>query len=258
MTVVPIRRKRIGVFPRSAFQSESRLLASLAQLYSVDFFREGETGFDRMDAAIFFSEDGALAKRAFERGVSSFVFRRSPTRIELHANATVTFFGHTILHPAFRNARIPLGGVTESAELNPAEGDSTLASLDSRKLWLFRSNGRAELHTVGTELPSLQSDQLLWQHLRPDGWLAPLPLLHFVRHVTAGIDWSSAPQCACFIFDDPNLHSARYGYLDYARLAAHARVHKYHVAIATVPLDAWYAGPKAVEVFRTHSECLSL
>lgn len=51
MTLTSLRRKHVGIFPRSGFQSESRLLASLAQLYPVDFSPEGETDFDQMDAA---------------------------------------------------------------------------------------------------------------------------------------------------------------------------------------------------------------
>ena len=258
MTVSPLGRKRLGVFPRSAFQSESRLLASLAQLYPVEFSPEGETGFDQMDAAIFFSDEEALASRAFERGVSSFLFRSSRGKIGLAANTCVSFSGHTSLHPAFRNARIPLGSATKAAELNGAEGDSTLDSNNSLNLWVLRSTSRAELHAVATEVPSLQSGRLLWQDLRPDGWFAAFPLLQFVRRVTTGVDWSPATQQACFIVDDPNLHSVRYGYIDFAGLAFHARGHNYHVAIATVPLDAWYAGRKAIDIFHRHNECLSL
>jgi hypothetical protein len=258
VTVTSLARKRVGIFPRSAFQLHHRLLASLTELYPVDFLPEGETGFDHLDAAVFFCDQEAVANQAFERGVSSLVFRRSPNLIRLSATASVGFSGHTTLHPAFRNAQIPLGGLTDVAELTAVQGDSTLASHDSLKLWVRRSNGNAELHTVATELPSLPSDRLLWEFLRPEGWLAPLPLLHFVRRITAGIDWSPAPQHACFMFDDPNLHSIKYGYLDYARLADHARGYNYHAAIATIPLDAWYAGRKAVDVFRRHGKYLSL
>jgi len=258
VTVVPFRRKRVGVFPRASFLSENRLLASVAQLYPVDFSPEDDISFDGMDAAVFFSDEKKLASRAFEHGVSSFVFHRSSKTIALHPNASVCFSEHNILHPAFRSARIPLGRTSHAAELTAIEGDRTVASYDSLRLWLLRSNGRADLHTVATELPSLDGDRLLWQDLRPDGWFAPLPLLHFMRRLTLGVDWEAAPQHACFIFDDPNLHSVRYGYIDYARLADHARAHKYHAGIATVPLDSWYASPKAVEVFRKHGDNLSL
>jgi hypothetical protein len=258
VTVSPLPRKRVGIFPRSAFQSQNRLLVSLADLYPVDFSAEGETGFDHMDAAIFFSDEQSVAKRAFEHGVSSLVFPHSPNRIGLSATASVSFSGHRILHPSFRNAEIPVGSFTEAAELKLAEGDSALACHGSLQLWLVRSKRRTELHRVATEFQFLQSDRLLWEFLRPDGWLTALPLVHFVRRVTADVDWSPAPQHACFMFDDPNLHYVKYGYIDYARLAAQARERNYHVAIATIPLDAWYADRKAVDVFRRHERSLSL
>lgn len=258
MTLAPFGRKRVAIFPRSRFQAESQLLDSLAQLYPADFSPEGENGFDRMDAAIFFAEEGALAERAFDRGVSTFVFNRVANAMPLAASTTVRFSDHTVLHAAFRSARIQAGAAIGATRLNLADQDSALASYGSENLWSFRSRGRAELHTVATEPPSLQGERLLWHDLRPDGWFALLPLLHFLRRVTAEVDWSPPPQRACFIFDDPNLHCARYGYLDYARIADHARAHNYHVAIATIPLDAWYAGEKGVEIFRRHRERLSL
>jgi hypothetical protein len=54
---------------------------------------------------------------------------------------------------------------------------------------------------------------------------------------------------ACFVLDDPNLHAARYGHVDFAALAAHAAAHGYHVTVATVPADAWFASARAVRAF---------
>jgi hypothetical protein len=237
------------VFPESNLHPWSRLLNSLAELYPVDFVPESEASFDRMDAAIFFSEDRTRPERAFERGVSSFVFSRSSHLIGLQASAGVSFSNHAILHPAFRNARIPLGNATEAAELNGAAGDTTVASHDSLRLWLVRSNHKAVLHTAALGPPELRGDELLWLYLQPQNWLALLPLLHFIQQLTADVDWSPIPQHASFIFDDPNLHSRRYGYLDFVELAREASTRNYHVALATVPLDSSYAAPRAVELF---------
>ncbi|MFM2067289.1 MAG: hypothetical protein RLZZ584_2198 [Pseudomonadota bacterium] len=66
------------------------------------------------------------------------------------------------------------------------------------------------------------------------------------------------PLCASFIVDDPNLHRPTYGYVDYQAIALHAARERYHVGVATIPLDAWYAHPTAVAVFGRHREQLSL
>jgi hypothetical protein len=255
---VSLKRKRIGVFPDSLRHTRARLLDSLAELYPVDFVPENEAGFDRMDAAIFFSEGRTWPERAFERGVSSFVFRRSSSIIGLHANAGVSFTNHALLHPAFRNSRIPLGSATEAAQFNAVDADTPLASHDPLRLWVVRSHDKVVLHTVAVGPPELGGDELLWLYLQPQNWLALLPLLHFIRHVTADVDSSPIPQHACFIFDDPNLHSRRYGYLDFVELASEASMRNYHVALATVPLDSSYAAPKAVELFHNCPRRLSL
>jgi hypothetical protein len=60
------------------------------------------------------------------------------------------------------------------------------------------------------------------------------------------------------IIDDPNLHWPTYGYVRFAELARHATAHGYHAAMATIPLDLWYANPRAVRVFRESPAQLSL
>jgi hypothetical protein len=60
------------------------------------------------------------------------------------------------------------------------------------------------------------------------------------------------------MFDDPNLHWPTYGCINYRLLAASGAMHRYHTAIATVPLDAWYCHPAAASEFRHHPDQLSL
>ncbi len=250
-----IQHKLIAVFPEASRHFRRRLLDSLAELYPIDFVPPDRAGFK---AAIFFSQEGMRAEQAFERGVSSFVFEDASGGVPLAADASVSFSNHAALHPAFRSVRIPLGKAAAAAELKPGESDSKLASHDSLGLWLFRSNGEAELHTTAFGPPDLEDGELLWLHLQPQDWLSLLPLLHFLRRVTADMDWSPAPQQASFIFDDPNLHALRYGYLDFTKLAREADEHNYHAALATVPLDAWYAARKPVELFHQCPQRLSL
>jgi hypothetical protein len=259
MTVAPVGRKRIAVFPASKRESEGRLLASLAELYPVDFVGEHEIGLQRMDAAIFFPEAGGLSQAVFERGVSSFRFVCGGRGIPLAPKTSVVFSPNAVLHPALRNAQIPVGCDTSVAELSACDGDVPLAQHGSAKFWQFRVEGKAELHTNAVTPPELRGEQfLLWSWLRPDNWAALLPLMHFLRRVTEAADWSPAPTQACFMFDDPNLHSVRYGYLDFPQVAHECLTHKYHVAVATVPLDTWYAAPAAVGLFRRNRESLSL
>jgi hypothetical protein len=85
-----------------------------------------------------------------------------------------------------------------------------------------------------------------------------LPLLHFLREVTATLGWAQPPLRACFMFDDPNLHWPSYGFLSYRELIQQARKDHFHVAFATVPLDAWGPHPRAISLFKESKEYLSL
>lgn len=66
------------------------------------------------------------------------------------------------------------------------------------------------------------------------------------------------PLRACFIFDDPNLHWPRYGWVHFEQIATQATRENYHVAFATIPLDTWFTHGATAQVFRDNSERLSL
>jgi hypothetical protein len=60
------------------------------------------------------------------------------------------------------------------------------------------------------------------------------------------------------MFDDPNLHWRRYGYVDFKQIAANAAKENYHVSFATIPLDSWFTHKQTAALFRTNSRYLSL
>jgi hypothetical protein len=104
----------------------------------------------------------------------------------------------------------------------------------------------------------LAKGEALRERLRPGHSRALLPLARFLAELTAHLRPAPPPLHAAFVIDDPNLRRPRYGHVDYAQLLAHARAHRYHVAIAMVPLDARRAHPRAVEIFRAGARHLSL
>ena len=61
---------------------------------------------------------------------------------------------------------------------------------------------------------------------------------------TAEPRWRTPPLRASFVFDDPNLRRASYGFVRYAELARHADRYGYHAAMATIPLDARVRAPR--------------
>src|SRR5208283_5127567 len=89
-------------------------------------------------------------------------------------------------------------------------------------------------------------------------FLEMLPLLQWLREICAGASPVGPPLRACFIFDDPNLHWPRYGFVDYRQLAAQAEKENYHVSFATIPVDAWFTHSGTAGIFREHRSRLSL
>jgi hypothetical protein len=60
------------------------------------------------------------------------------------------------------------------------------------------------------------------------------------------------------VFDDPSLAAMSYGCIDYEELARAATTHRFHAAIATIPIDAHRASRRVATLFRNHPEQLSL
>jgi hypothetical protein len=107
-------------------------------------------------------------------------------------------------------------------------------------------------------LPELQPDQLLFDHLQLPKWTGLIPLITFLRRITRDTQWIAPPLRACVMIDDPNLHWSSYGYVKYATLARQAKKQGYHMAFATIPLDAWLIHPSTAALFRENSAQLSL
>ncbi|MGC1164722.1 MAG: hypothetical protein WA862_01295, partial [Solirubrobacterales bacterium] len=104
----------------------------------------------------------------------------------------------------------------------------------------------------------LGPDEALRERLRDGRSAALLPLVHFLRQLTAAARWQPPPARATFLFDDPNLHWPSYGFVELGALGSHAREHGYHASLATVPLDAWFGHPAAVRAMEESRGALSL
>ena len=110
----------------------------------------------------------------------------------------------------------------------------------------------------GFSLPEFSAGDALHDVLNEGRFLEMLPLVSWLREMCASTAYASPPLRACFIFDDPNLHWTRYGFVDFRMTAAHAAKENYHVAFATIPLDAWFAHEATIQVFRKNVPYLSL
>ena len=137
------------------------------------------------------------------------------------------------------------------------EAQHVFASCGRSVFWARKeADVRTDLATLAPD--ELRADESLRDLLVPGRWLGLLPLVHFLREVCAELSWTPPAPRATFMVDDPNLHWPTYGHLRFAELARHGHKHGYHVAVATIPLDAWFVHPQAARLFRERRDVLSL
>jgi hypothetical protein len=174
-------------------------------------------------------------------------------RISREVAGTVHMRSSPLIHPGLRGRSLSdrrAGGV----EGLSAQGGAVLASSAGNVLWTTCE----AIHRAALTPDELEPTDSLRDALVPGRWLALLPLVHFLREVTSEIDWSRPPTRATFIIDDPNLHWWSYGFVDFRQFADDADDNGYHVAVATIPLDAWLVHPGVARLFRDRWEVLSL
>jgi len=158
-----------------------------------------------------------------------------------------------------RGARLLDGTVSQVSPVMPRDGETVLATSPRGAMWVTdASPGGIPRARVAIAPHELDEGEALRDRLRNGRFLALAAIVHFLREVCGTAGWTPPPLRACFIFDDPNLHSKTYGYLRYPELLREADRHGFHVALAMVPLDGWFASPAVSRMFRDRGDRLSL
>jgi len=241
---------RIAVEPAARMQTLARLLDALSRAFDVEFVAASPTS--RSDC------DGLIHFGAAPRGADSVpTLRVIDAAGEAQPDEESITFDNGLEVPNALRGRTLRETALPAARLEVEDPTPTvLATVRGKPIWAC--DRAARLHVTSIAPVELGPDTTLRSRLRSGSFMALLPLVEFLRDVVEDSAWDDPPQHACFVFDDPNLHASRYGYIRYDALRRHAAQANYHVAMAMVPLDAWYAAPSAVRIFRTHPHLLSL
>ena len=244
--------KRIVVATREPARV-NRLLSVLAEWLEINIIIK-DFGVDSQDAAqVVFCRPGDDLQFAFSVATDRLILFSGEG--DNNESSPVIFSESHHLHPALRGQQLRKrvrGGLPPICE------GEVLATAGGSLVWTtFHQQGQGTEFAMEA-LPQLQPHGLLFDQLRSAQWTGLLPLISFLRRITQDQGWVSPPVRACFMFDDPNLHWPTYGFLDYAVLARHAKRYNYHVAIATIPLDAWFVHSAVARFFRENTSHLSL
>jgi hypothetical protein len=248
------RRRLVGVFPAAAHHRRSRLLAALERAYPVRFEARQEGALRDLDAVLELGE-GEQAEAAAASGMPGLRLL-TPEPAEASRSLAVALATDPQLDRPLHGARLPderIGGALTLAEW-PPEGGTVLAGCEGNPTWVRRGNFQSAL----LQPRELELTEALRERLCGDRSAALLPLIHFLRELTREEGGQTPPLRASFLFDDPNLHWPTYGYVDLPALAAHSRRLGYRAALATVPLDGWFAHPGALRALRESEGRLSL
>jgi hypothetical protein len=244
----------VAVAPASALAARPRLFAALEDAFPVRFAGVADGDLPSQAAALIaFAADGQLPAREdlARHGLAVLALRGDGDE-----DAGAEDF--RLLSTPGVDARlrdVVLSGRLAGAALHP-DGDEVLALADSGAAWTA-SAGPAAVHRVRAALGELDGDEPLYALLSRSA-LAAVALIHFLRDVSAPAGWRPPPLRATMHFDDPNLRWRSYGFINYGELLAHADAHGYHVAMATIPLDAGRPNRAAAALFRERPDRLSL
>jgi hypothetical protein len=247
------RRLAVGVLPAPAHSALQRLLAALEEAFPVRFEPREDGGLRELDAVLVV---GAEAEpNAADAGLPTLRLL-APEPSQPGETLSQRFASAGPLDRRLHGAELPDPRIAPAlgvAERSP-ERATVLAYCGDAPTWTRRGS----LDTALLAPAELGPDEALRERLCGGRSAALLPLVHFLRELTAGEGWQPPAPRATLLFDDPNLHWPSYGFVDLAALGSHARAHGYHAALAMVPLDAWYAHPKALRAMREAGGALSL
>lgn len=251
-----IARKRIGVVPGAEIHRRSRLLVALEQAFPVQFEPRDSGMWTGLDAVLLFGAETGEIDHLAAAGISSIHLAADG---EGSTAGTLVRFGHdSHIDPLLRRRSLYETTAPARPAVSPEPGDAVLAATTDGAVWLRRERGSGTLHVGASAPEELAPHEPLRERLRDGTFLSLLPLVHFLRDVTADIGWNPPSLRASFIIDDPNLHSPSYGYVRFVDLAREAEECGYHVAMATIPLDAWFVHGETARLFRDKRAQLSL
>jgi len=248
-------RQTVGVFPASAQPRSARLLAALEAAFPVRFEPRDPSELRDLDAVLVLG-DGEAAKTTTTGGLPALRLL-APEPVAAGTIAHQTLASAPELDRRLHGAELPdarLASALGAAVPPPPERATAIASCDGVPTW----TRRGPLQTALLFPHELGPAEALRERLCEDRNAALLPLVHFLRELSAEQGWEPPATRAAFLFDDPNLHWPSYGFVNLSELGEHARRHRYHVALATIPLDGWYAHPQALRALRESRGHLSL
>jgi hypothetical protein len=142
--------------------------------------------------------------------------------------------------------------------LSLRKNEKILAECQQGPIWSLTDEGGVKHFRSCLPFPQISAYKNFSDVFNGERFLEMIPLIHFLHEVSGNTIYKNPPLRAAYIIDDPNLHWPKYGYVDYNKIALHAKRENYHVCFATIPLDTWFTHAATADLFRRNSQWLSL
>jgi hypothetical protein len=242
------------------------LFAALRPILDVSLVSDGDPDGHTV-ARIVDADEQVCHSRSFERAEAPRWILRvragdDSTLREGRMDSSVAFADDPAVPGAFRGRTLTFSLPSGLQGLRPRASERVLASAGDRALWLIdESSPNGTVFSTEIALPRRQFTKAAsdgeW-HADGDRILDWVPLLEFLRRAAPDARFNDPPLRAAFVIDDPNLHWPTYGYANYRDIGADAERNGYHVAFATIPLDAWFTHRESARIFQRHATRMSL
>jgi hypothetical protein len=246
----------VGVAPAQALAQRPRLFAALEAALPVSFAGRAAGELSGLDALLACGEAAEPSAEAVADLPALTLC--TPEQAKGASPEPLSLSTSSYLDQCLRGAMLPdvhlADALAGETGISVEPGGEVLATAGGQPVW-----ARAGCLQRALLIPAeLGPREALRERLCDRRSAALLPLLHFLRTQTEAIRWQPPAARASLLFDDPNLHWPSYGFVKLGELGRHAGKHGYHVALATVPLDAWFAHPAALRALRESDGAISL
>jgi hypothetical protein len=236
-----------------------RILAALGEVLDVRFEERTLENDHGIDAWILCDADRETLRRLAHSAGPSYAIIRSDQLVPCGSSSVIEFSRHDTLPTVLAGRRIKTDEVAELKGLPQRfKNMAVLASKADTPIWAMEEIKGQQHHYVASPIPEMNDGEPLLQYFHGNQFLFLLPLLIFLRALTRDRRWEQPPLQASFMFDDPNLHWRTYGFINFADIAEHAKMHNYHACFATIPLDTWFVHKPTALLFQQYLGQLSL
>jgi len=251
--------KILGICAASLSPRSKALFDALGKAFGMSFEQRAFGDDQNIDGWIVLAADRKLTSVINRATRPCYVVLDDAELLSCGTSSKVTFANRPELASVLRGRDVVADDAADAKALpHWLPGVTPLAFKAGSPIWAVQGRSDCRHHYVAQAPPELNDDEALFSHFSGQRIARLLPLVLFLRALADQQCWEPPPLQAAFMFDDPNLHWTSYGFIDFAEMVRHAVEGRYHVSMATIPLDGWFVHQPTSAIFKENTRWISL